>query len=151
MSVDMPGQTVLERTSVLVDENRVEARFTVALPAQGRTVLGQWASRILIENLPGYIRSSLFFDQSFAADLERHINTVEDTEALRSLLRPSGLVAFVADGSVLPRSSGASDTPMAAAEAVPFRSPPRLARQRPQRPALRSCPPCQFSRPLNRV
>lgn len=129
MSVDMPGQAVLERTSVLVDATTVEARFTVALPAQGRSVLGQWASRILIENLPGYVRSSLFFDQSFAGDLKRHLDTVEDAEALRSLLRPSGLVAFVADESVLPRSSGAADTPMAGHEAVQFKSPPSLVRQ----------------------
>ena len=31
----------------------MEARFTVALPAKGRTVLGDWAHRILVGNLPG--------------------------------------------------------------------------------------------------
>lgn len=129
MGVDMPGQAILERTSVLVDAQTVEARFTVALPAQGRTVLGQWASRILIENLPRYVIGALFFDPSFAADLKRHLDASEDAEALRGFLRLSGLVAFVADGSVLPRLSGASDTPMPGAAAVPFRSPPSLSRE----------------------
>ena len=35
----------------------------------------------------------------------------------------SGLAAFVANGSILPRASGASDTPMNVKEAVPFQSP----------------------------
>ncbi len=30
----------------------LEARFTVALPARGRTVLGNWAAQILVSNLP---------------------------------------------------------------------------------------------------
>lgn len=32
----------------------VEARFTIALPARGRSILGEWAIDILIQNLPGY-------------------------------------------------------------------------------------------------
>lgn len=53
MTVDAPGQHVLERTSVLIDSlGGVEARFTFALPARGRTVLGHWASTVLVQNLP---------------------------------------------------------------------------------------------------
>ena len=43
---------VVERTSALMNHDNVEARFTVALPAQGRSVLGQWATQILITNIP---------------------------------------------------------------------------------------------------
>eukprot|EP00884_Botryococcus_braunii_P022518 jgi/Botrbrau1/8950/Bobra.0148s0063.1 len=50
MSVDRPGPT---RAGTL---GNVEARFTVALPARGRTVLGDWAATILISNLPQYVR-----------------------------------------------------------------------------------------------
>ena len=35
----------------------VESRFTVGLPARGRTVLGDWAARVLTSNLPRYTRS----------------------------------------------------------------------------------------------
>lgn len=49
-------QHVLERTSVLVlPGGGIEARFTVALPAKGRTVLGQWAQAILVQNLPRWV------------------------------------------------------------------------------------------------
>jgi len=45
----------------------------------------------------------------------------EDQEAIRSQLKPMGLVAFVANGSVLPRESGVSQRPMKGA--VTFTSP----------------------------
>ena len=45
----------------------------------------------------------------------------EDQEAIRRQLKEYGLVAFVADGSVLPRMSGVSQKPMK--DAVPFVSP----------------------------
>lgn len=48
-----PGPYVLQRSSAVVSETGdVEARFTVGLPARGRTVLGQWAAQILTHNLP---------------------------------------------------------------------------------------------------
>lgn len=36
-------------------------------------------------------------------------------------------MAFVGDGAILPRKSGASEEPMDAREAIPFKSPPNLA------------------------
>ncbi len=49
-----PGQHVLERSAVIIsDDGAVEARFTVGLPAQGRSIMGQWAAQILADNMPG--------------------------------------------------------------------------------------------------
>lgn len=46
------GQHVLERTAVLVSAGGdVEARFTVGLPAQGRSIMGPWAAQILTQHL----------------------------------------------------------------------------------------------------
>ena len=45
---------MLERSAVLLaPDGAVEARFTVGLPAQGRSIMGQWAAQILVANLPG--------------------------------------------------------------------------------------------------
>ena len=41
VAIDRPGQEILERTSVGITKTRVEARFTVGLPAQGRRVMGR--------------------------------------------------------------------------------------------------------------
>lgn len=46
------GQHVLERTAVLVSHaGDVEGRFTVGLPAQGRSIMGPWAAQILTQHI----------------------------------------------------------------------------------------------------
>ena len=105
----------------------IEARFCVALPARGRTILGEWASQILTETLPSLVHASLYHAACDARALKAHLDAVEDQRAARALLRGHNLIAFVADGAILPRKSGASDLPLDAAAAVPFASPPELA------------------------
>jgi len=51
---------------------------------------------------------------------------VENQEHIRGQLDRLGLVAFVADGAILPRESGASDKPLPAKQAVAFQSPESL-------------------------
>lgn len=56
--------------------------------------------------------------------------SIEDQRYLRDLVTASDGIAFVADGSVLPRRSGSDDRPMEAARgAVPFQSPESLRRE----------------------
>lgn len=92
LTIDSPGQHVLERTSVLVTKDTVEARFTVALPAQGRSVLGTWAAQVLVEQLPRFVQASLLYRSLDARRLQLHLATVEDAAHLRAALRPAGLV-----------------------------------------------------------
>lgn len=56
----------------------------------------------------------------------RHIETYNDQQALRRQLDRHNLLAFVADGALLPRESGASDRPLNAKQAVRSQSPPSL-------------------------
>eukprot|EP00747_Dinoflagellata_sp_TGD_P046708 gnl/TRDRNA2_/TRDRNA2_144588_c0_seq1.p1 gnl/TRDRNA2_/TRDRNA2_144588_c0~~gnl/TRDRNA2_/TRDRNA2_144588_c0_seq1.p1 ORF type:complete len:426 (+),score=80.23 gnl/TRDRNA2_/TRDRNA2_144588_c0_seq1:464-1741(+) len=75
------------------------------------------------------VKRSLFYDAIDQQALRAHILSVEDQEAARSQLSKLGLVAFVGDGSILPRKSGVDDRPMTQADnpnLVPFRSPPSL-------------------------
>ncbi|MFQ6090904.1 MAG: P-loop domain-containing protein, partial [Candidatus Bipolaricaulia bacterium] len=58
------------------------------------------------------------------AKIKRHVETVEDADFIRENLLERGLVAFVAEGAVLPRESGVSQRPMEGA--IPFRSPRSL-------------------------
>jgi predicted ABC-class ATPase len=126
ISVDRPGQEVLERTSVNVTDQEVEARITVGLPAAGRRVLGRKAATILLERLPEIARQALVFASLDEQALRCHADVVEDQHWLRGQLAARGLVAFVGDGSLLPRRSGVDPRPMGEG-AVPFRSPPSLA------------------------
>ncbi len=50
-----------------------------------------------------YVRAGQFYGTQDAEALRRHVDCVEDTDALRKALPGLGLVAFVGNGSVLPR------------------------------------------------
>ena len=57
--------------------------------------------------------------------LRSHVHAVEDQVALRSQLRERGLIAFLAEGSVLPRRSGVDARPLP--DALPLQVPDGLA------------------------
>lgn len=124
MGVDAPGQYVLQRSACRVREDgAIEVRFTVGLPAAGRSVLGRWAADVLCRELPRYVASALAHRSLDQRALERHADCIEDSRAARAALKALGLVAWVADGSILPRASGASALPLAGQQAVPTRAP----------------------------
>ena len=122
MEIQRPSQVVLPRTSVVVAEGYVEARMAAGLPARGRTVDARAAGAMLLEELPRVVREALTPAGVDEGAAREHVEAVEDAEHLRARLPQLGLVAFVADGAVLPRESGASDRPLREG-AVPFRSP----------------------------
>lgn len=152
IAITKMGQEVLERTSVhliklappapkpepgsnpalqrakpikLSNEKGVEVRLVVGLPAGGRRILGRQAAEMLCDDIPYIVHRSLKYEQLDADVCRRHVETVEDTESLRKQLPEKNLVAFVANGSILPRRSGVDHRPLSS-EAVPFQSPPSL-------------------------
>jgi predicted ABC-class ATPase len=128
VGIDGPGQEIIERTALIVDGEGIEARFHVGLPASGRRILAREAHRILLEVVPRIASESLFYAplQAAVRAVLSHAETNEDADFLRGAIRSAGLVAFVADGAVLPRRSGVDDRPMPADRAVVFESPPAL-------------------------
>jgi predicted ABC-class ATPase len=124
IAIDRPGQEMLQRTAVVVEENRIEFRLSAGLPAAGRTVLGQEAIRLLCKTVPAIVKQALIpLDRE---RLREYLELSDQQQAIRSYLREHGFVAFVANGSILPRESGVSDRPMRGPEVVPFRSPASL-------------------------
>ncbi|HFG2215846.1 ABC-ATPase domain-containing protein [Vibrio cholerae] len=124
LSIAISGQTVLDSTSVLFNEHGIELRFRMSMPAEGRDILAKKALNILTFHLPKYIRRATLERELDKAALLHHCEIVEDQEAMRAQLDDLGLVAFVANGSVLPRLAGNCDLPMK--EAVPFIAPKSL-------------------------
>jgi predicted ABC-class ATPase len=125
VEIQHASQVVLPRTSMAVEPGYVEARMAVGLPARGRSVDARAAKTVLLEELPEVVRRGLDPAPKGGVDVEKarlHVETVQDADYLRGLLPGLGLVAFVADGAVLPRESGASDRPLRD-DAVPFGSP----------------------------
>lgn len=124
--IPSPGQEILERSSVIITREFVEARLAVGLPAYGRRISSRQAEAIFFEELPRLVEESLFWHKLNAREVYHHVNTAEDADYLRSRLDELGLVAFVADGALLPRASGVDPRPFPKDKAVLFESPPSL-------------------------
>ena len=122
--IDTPGQEILERSACQVNKDYVELRFFAGLPAAGRRILGGEAEEMLVQALPVIVEDVLYFRNLDQKALWEHVEASEDTDTLRASLETLGLVAFIADDSVLPRRSGVDDRPLV--RAVPFRSPEHL-------------------------
>ncbi|KNB53057.1 ABC transporter ATPase [Streptomyces caatingaensis] len=125
--VDGGGQEVLQRSSCQVGaDGAVTLRLNVPLPGPRRRIDGRAAEEILCRGLPRLAERALRYEALDADAVRRFVETVEDSCALRDALPGLGLVAFVADGAVLPRRSGVDDRPARGAGVVPFRSPDAL-------------------------
>jgi len=125
ISIDSPGQEILDRTSIYIDSEKVEVRLEVGLPAAGRKVLGRVCKKMLSEILPPFIEKNLYYKNLDHKALWRHLHLREDQEALREIMKEKGWIAFVGNGSVLPRESGISQRPLTKG-AVRFQSPPSM-------------------------
>ena len=123
ISVTRCGQEVLERSACRIDEKSgdVTMRFEVGFPANGRTINAGELIRILFDFLPRCVDGALLYRNLDQNKVEKVMELSEDQAYIREQLEPLGLVAFVADGAILPRASGVSQRPMK--QAVPFVSP----------------------------
>lgn len=137
ITVSRPGQEVLERTACEVGGDGITVRFEVGFPANGRTINATELEKILFDFLPVCVEQSLYYAKTPKQELERVIFLVEDQQYIREELKKQEMVAFIADGSVLPRESGVSDRPLK--DGVPFHAPETMAvtLQLPHKGALR--------------
>ncbi|WP_291633531.1 ABC-ATPase domain-containing protein [Clostridium sp.] len=117
-------QEILDRTSIIVDENKIEARFYVGFPARGRSVLSRELEKILYNVIPNIVDKTLIYKNINSEKLATRVKLVEDQEHIRRSLASRGLVAFVANGSMLPRESGISTKALISGKV--FESPKEL-------------------------
>ncbi|MBU3143739.1 ABC-ATPase domain-containing protein [Clostridium sp. CF012] len=101
-------QEILNRTSIIIDEDKIEARFYVGFPARGRSVLSRELQKILYNVIPNIVEKTLIYRNINSENLINRVKLIEDQEYIRSELSNRGLVSFVANGAVLPRESGIS-------------------------------------------
>lgn len=121
ISVSRCGQEVLERTAFEIADGNLLVRFEVGFPANGRTINSYELKKILFDYLPEIVKKSLYYKNLNAQELRRTIELSEDQHAIREELKKRKLIAFVANGAILPRESGVSQKPMK--HAVAFESP----------------------------
>lgn len=121
--VDAGDAEILARSGCGFVGDALELRLRVGLPAQGRRILGRQAARLLTEELPAAARR-IAWPHVDQAEARRFVLLAEDHAHVQSQLAARRLVAFVRDGSILPRASGIASAPLR--DAIPFESPPSL-------------------------
>ena len=126
LSITRCGQEVLERSACELSKEMLTVRFHVGFPAFGRTICAGELEKILFEFLTGCVEKSLFYKSLDKKQVEDVVFLAQDQQAIREYLAREGLVAFVANGAVLPRKSGVSSLPLR--DSVPFVSPASLER-----------------------
>lgn len=102
ISFPRPGQEILERGSVTVKDTHLTVSFSMDLPSAGKNAAGRTAAG-MFEKLETVIPESLSFSSYKRSKLYNHIETSENADHVRSVLKEKGLAAFIGNGSVLPR------------------------------------------------
>ncbi|MGK7880478.1 MAG: ABC-ATPase domain-containing protein [Crocosphaera sp.] len=125
ISITKIGQEILKRTAANINKNEIEIRFCVGLPARGRTILGHQAAQMLCEDIPDIVDKTLLYQALDSQAIKTQIETAEDANFIRQQLSKNNLVAFIANGSILPRKSGVDSRPLEI-DAIPFQSPESL-------------------------
>lgn len=126
ISVSKCGQEVLERTACEINPKNgdVKLRFEVGFPANGRTINARELEKMVFGFLPKCVEQSLFYKNCDKKRVRSIIDLAEDQQYIRDELEKNDLIAFVANGAILPRESGVSDKPMKGA--VRFQSPKEM-------------------------
>ena len=122
--LDTPAQAILDRSAVVFTAHGVEVRFFIGLPARGRRINAPLARTMLFEELPAIVRKALHALDP--AEVKQYLYAAQDAEHLREKIESLDLIAFIADGSILPRRSGTSDEPLQPEDTVVFHSPDSL-------------------------
>ncbi len=126
ITIDEPGQWILDRSSVVLKEKSIEIRLFLGLPASGRKIRAGDAGEMIFHELPEIVEEALSKENIDGDEMEHHIHTSEDASFLRKKLAEKRLVAFIANKAILPRESGTSDRPLKGKSVVLFGSPESL-------------------------
>lgn len=123
MSISKCGQEILKRSACQMDGHNgdVIVRMEIGFPANGRTINSRDLKKILFNILPEIVNHNLCYKNMNKKELKNVVELAENQYYIRNELKKKELIAFIADGSVLPRESGISQKPLT--EAVRFQSP----------------------------
>ena len=106
------SQQVIERTSIIINNEKIEARFYVGFPARGRSVLSKELEKILFNIIPNIVKNTLIYNNINIKALNDKLKLLEDQEFIRKQLKDKKVIAFIANNSILPRESGISQKPL---------------------------------------
>ena len=125
MGAVMPGPEILKRTGCEISKDGdVLVRFEMGFPANGRRINSRELEKMMTQFVPKVVSSTLYYEKKKESQFRQVAELAEDQVFIRRELKKRNLVAFVANGAILPRESGVSNRPMK--KAVAFQSPKSL-------------------------
>lgn len=116
---DTPDAEVLERSAVQINEKEITVCISVGLPANGRRINGKEAEKLFTQVIPSLMNKSIFSIKDEA--IIEAVQIADQQEVIKAEMQKNNWIAFIANGSILPRESGISNRPLK--DAVPFQSP----------------------------
>ena len=87
----------------MINDKEIEIRIEVGLPAAGRKILGKAASHTIIHGIPQMVEKAIRYENLNQQALNEQVALKLDQTYIRQQLETEHLVAFVANGSILPR------------------------------------------------
>lgn len=123
MHISQCGQEILERTACQLNKENGEIviRIEIGFPANGRVINAKELEKIFFHILPEIVNKTLLYKNINTVELEQVICLSEQQFFIRNEMKKRGLIAFIADNSILPRKSGVSQEPLK--NAIRFKSP----------------------------
>ncbi|MFD1849943.1 ABC-ATPase domain-containing protein [Oceanobacillus bengalensis] len=116
---DNPGQEILQRSAVQIDDQKITICMSVGLPANGRRINGREAEKLFSIAVPSIIKDSVL--SLTDEQITDALILADQQVAIRHEMKKNNWISFIANGSILPRESGVSNLPLK--QAVPFKSP----------------------------
>ena len=86
VTVCRAGQEILERSSMKITEDWIEARIEVGFPAYGRTIAAGELMQILFELLPNVAERTFHIQKTMLAELEQTVSLADDQQFIREEL-----------------------------------------------------------------
>ena len=118
--VPRPAPIMVPRSSVELRDGSIILRFSIGLPAYGRRISGDNFIRLMRTVFNNVLSVFHGLDRR-VGEIREYVDVYRDYMYIRRLLEEKGCIAFIGDGSILPRESSFSDKPLR--NAVVFEAP----------------------------
>lgn len=86
--------------------------MSVGFPANGRSINARELGKIFFRFIPEIVHHACCYANIDAQKLQRAADLADDQRYIREQMAEEGYIAFIANGSVLPRENGVSQRPM---------------------------------------
>ena len=117
IQIARPGQSIVPRTTLTVNEEAVEARLYIQLPALQGRIAGEAAQQIFFQDLPEIVHHALIHCNLDAQGVEHFVGMMEDADQIRRMLATRGWVSFIGENAFPARIPG-TDEPDYALDAI---------------------------------